>query len=220
MSNQIVRFFVVLFLISAVSAGLLGWVNYITAPVIARRAAEEAARARKEVLPDADSFLAVSEDILAKLKERYPLIKEVYAGLKDRDMAGFVFTVNPKGYSSEIVTMIGMTRDGINMVRIISQGETPGVGTKITDGNNPDDFMGEKNLKRLQSSGLSRELALSKDGGSIQAVTGATVSSRAVMSGINAARDAFKWILDNYQDPADIIPKDNRTAEAEGGGNP
>ena len=217
MNNPSIRFTVVLLLISAVSAGLLGWVNSITAPLIMQRAQQDAILARQEVLPGADYYYPVKESVLRELSKEVPLLQEVYVGLKGSQVVGYVFTTAPKGYGGDVVTMVGLKENGlVQNVKVVSQNETPGLGSKVTENANPEDFLGEKNLSRMREKGLNENISLNKDGGSIQAVTGATISSRAVITGVNAARETLKILKDRYQ-ILSILDKENTTRE-EGGG--
>jgi len=100
---------------------------------------------------------------------------------------GHAFMTNGKGYGGKIGILIGLETDrSIRGIRIISHQETPGLGTKITGSG----FLG-------QFAGLSVDkLALRKDGGSIDAITGATISSRAVAEGVVAGIVSVIPVLD------------------------
>jgi len=88
------------------------------------------------------------------------------------------------GYGGAIDILIGIEPDGrLRGIRIISQQETPGLGAKIVDSQFLDQFVG-----------LSvNELNLSRDGGSVDAITGATISTRAVVDAVReTVRDSFE----------------------------
>lgn len=155
-----------LLLIAAVVAGLLGLVNHITADRIAAINAEKTAASMQEVLP-ADHYNEIdytgSDVNVAKLYEA--------AG------AGYVVEVTPSGFGGTIDMVVGVSTDGtVTGVSIISMSETSGLGANASR----EDF-------RSQFVGLSGTLAVSKDGGTIDALTGATITSRAVTSGVNSA---------------------------------
>lgn len=160
-----VQLVVTLFLISAICAVLLGLVNNITAGPIA--AANEAATnaAMQAVLP-ADSYEQV------EYTGGNALVTAVY---KAGD-AGYVVQVAPSGFGGNLDVMVGVGADGTcTGVSIISHAETSGLGANATKEDFRAQFVGKANV------------AVTKDGGDIAALTGATITSRAVCSGVNAA---------------------------------
>lgn len=182
MHNLFVRLAVVLMLISGLASGTLALVDSFTAPRIA--AAKEAAlqQALTEVLPGAVKF---DEDprLLAQSKEAersFEAVTAFYqAAAADGAPAGVVVTVAPAGYGGPVTAMIGVGADGeVKAVRILSQTETPGLGTKVAK---------EEFLRAFSGAKTDETLAVDKDGGRIAAVTGATISSRAVTKAVNIA---------------------------------
>mgnify|MGYP000771863080 FL=1 len=82
-------------------------------------------------------------------------------------------------------TIIGMLMDGtVTGYKVIEQKETPGLGTKIAESKFADQFIG------LNS--YHDQFKLKKDGGEIDAVTGATISSRAVIDAVEKAVSTYK----------------------------
>ena len=163
-----VQLVVTLFLISAICAVLLGLVNNITAGPIA--AANEAATnaAMQAVLP-ADSYEQV------EYTGGNALVTAVY---KAGD-AGYVVQVAPSGFGGNLDVMVGVGADGTcTGVSIISHAETSGLGANATKEDFRAQFVGKANV------------AVTKDGGDIAALTGATITSRAVCNGVNAAIEA------------------------------
>ena len=167
-----VQLVVTLFLISAICAVLLGLVNNITAGPIA--AANEAATnaAMQAVLP-ADSYEQV------EYTGGNALVTAVY---KAGD-AGYVVQVAPSGFGGNLDVMVGVGADGTcTGVSIISHAETSGLGANATKEDFRAQFVGKANV------------AVTKDGGDIAALTGATITSRAVCDGVNAAIEAYNQI--------------------------
>lgn len=163
-----VQLVVTLFLISAICAVLLGLVNNITAGPIT--AANEAATnaAMQAVLP-ADSYEQV------EYTGGNALVTAVY---KAGD-AGYVVQVAPSGFGGNLDVMVGVGADGTcTGVSIISHAETSGLGANATKEDFRAQFVGKANV------------AVTKDGGDIAALTGATITSRAVCDGVNAAIEA------------------------------
>lgn len=160
-----VQLVVTLFAISAICAVLLGLVNSITAgPIkVATQAKTEAAM--EAVLP-ADSYTEV------EYTGGDPLVSKVYQA----GDAGYVVQVAPSGFGGVLDVMVGVNADGTcSGVSIISHSETSGLGANATKEDFRSQFVGKSNV------------AVTKDGGDIAALTGATITSRAVCDGVNAA---------------------------------
>ena len=159
---------VILFAFAAAVALCLGLVNYVTHERIEVFAAERKAAAMEAVLP-AESYDAVSSDSAEKVE----LVKEIYAA----DDKGWVVMVTPSGFGGEIEMAVGIGTDGaVTGVSIVQMSETSGLGANAS-----------RESFRSQFIGKSGSVALSKQGGEIDALTGATVTSTAVTRGVNAA---------------------------------
>jgi len=158
--REMIRYGFILALICAIAAGLLAGVNELTRGKIASQAYAEEQAALQEIMPQAARFTEVKsgEEIL------------YYKALDARDKTiGFVFKAGGKGYSSLIQTLAGIFPDGkISAIKVVSQNETPGLGMRITEKKFTDQFSGQDSLS------LS----------GVQAITGATISSRAVMNSV------------------------------------
>ena len=160
-----------LFLVTAVMSGLLGLVNYVTKDRIAAFKAESMDAAMREVLP-ADSYSEVE----------YGGDDALVAGVWEA-AGGYVVEVTPSGFGGEVDMMVGVGADGkVTGVSIVSMSETSGLGSNAS-----------KPEFRAQYFGKA-EAALKKDGGDIDALTGATVTSRAVTRGVNAALAAAEYM--------------------------
>ena len=162
---------VILFAFAAVVAVALGLVNKITSERIAAFEAEKTAAAMREVLP-AESYTPVEGSAADKVE----LVKEIY----DAGGSGWVIMVTPSGFGGEIEMAVGVDKSGaVTGVSIVSMSETSGLGANA----NRESF-------RSQYVGRSGSVALRKQGGEIDALTGATVTSTAVTRGVNAALQA------------------------------
>ena len=160
----VLRLTLTLFLITVIVAGLLAFVNYLTADTIA-----EAARSAMTQVLAADDYteLPVSDAQAAT---------GVTAAWSAGD-AGTVVRLTTNGFGGAIDLMVGVDNENkVTGVAIISHSETASLGANCTR----EDF-------RAQFAGKTGELAVSKDGGDIDALTGATVTSRAVTRAVNAA---------------------------------
>ncbi len=160
--NDYFKYAFTLAAICFVASALLGAVYRVTSPNILSQQARQEQSGLKEVLPQAKSFEAVKDGESVIYYKAFDTHKKI---------VGFVFKAIKKGYSSEIVTLVGLDQTGlISRIKILSQNETPGLGTKIIDlawfceqfvGKKPDD--------------LNKE---------VQVITGATITSRAVIDPI------------------------------------
>jgi electron transport complex protein RnfG len=97
-------------------------------------------------------------------------------------------TSSNKGYSGKISIMVGFKPDGtINNYSVIEHKETPGLGTKMADWFKTD----KKDQSILGKNPASTKLKVKKDGGDVDAITAATISSRAFCESIQRAYDAY-----------------------------
>jgi len=184
----------VLFGITLVASAGVGVVNMITAEPIA--AAKEAATvaALNEVLP------AFDETTNAELTiDELPIT--VYTATKEGVVSGYaVQTMTKQGFGGTIRMMVGFTPDGeVVNVNVLEQSETPGLGTKMADEGNP--LITSFKVKNP----ADMKLAVKKDGGDVDALTAATISSRAYVDAMNRAWTAYKNVS------AGIAPADAAT---------
>jgi electron transport complex protein RnfG len=157
-----------------VSALALSQVYTATAPVIYRRTIEGVKRALTEVMPDADSFPPV------------PGNDSLWLAFRQGQRVGAVLRAGAGGYGGPVPVMAGIDLQGrITAIKIAGPAEglkeTQGLGTRVTDPSWRAQFA-------LKTAG---ELRLDKNGGAIAAVSGATISSRAVTEGIRAAMEKY-----------------------------
>ena len=173
------RLTIVLFVITAVTALLLGLVNYITADKIALINDEKTKSAMNAVVSGAESFPDIGytgEDAI--VSGCYSAVDSTGA------VIGYVVQVAPSGFGGAIDMVVGVSPDGVvTGVSIISMKETSGLGDNAKNEN-----------WRAQFIGSSGEVAVTKDGGEIDALTGATITSRAISNGVNSALDAWASI--------------------------
>lgn len=168
----ILRLTLTLFLITAVVAGLLAGVNSITKPLIAQRQADKLQSAIAAVLPG-----ATVEETLTEVPDETGMVKTVYT----TDL-GYAIEVAPAGFNGAVTMMVGVDAAGaVTGLSIVSHTETPGLGASAAAQN------AKGNAFREQFLGATEALAVTKDGGTVDALTGATITSRAVTSGVNAA---------------------------------
>lgn len=182
------RLMLVLAIVSAVAAGALALVDSFTAPKIEAYKAKSEASAYQQVLPEADSFTEDPE-LMKEISTRPDLsyIQTVKLGTRQGKQVGWVCKVASPGYSSNIVMLVGIGSDGeVGKVLVLEQKESPGLGTNVTD-------PGFIEQQAIVQANANRELKVAKDGGDVQAITGATISSRAVLRGINQVFKFYRW---------------------------
>jgi electron transport complex protein RnfG len=180
----------VLMVVAVIAAGSLGFVNGFTAPLIALQKEQAKLLAMETAASTLISGGAeVTFDSLAipGLGNPYASADEVLSVVgvySEGHLRGFVFIAHGRGYSSTIQTMVACGTDGVvTGTGILFQQETPGLGANVA------------NPERLTAgfSGLGAAgLALTKDGGSIDAITGSTITSRAVTSSVRRGLEAME----------------------------
>lgn len=185
--KDILKMGVILLIFTAVSATVLGVTNSMTEGIIAERLHAENIAAIAALLPEAEDFELLDKEVHAGRN----LVVEIYEGSVGGEVVGYTIKANPNGYGGRVEVLTGISIDGtITGVRIGTQSETPGLGTKITEPNFLAQFLGK---------GTDQDFVTTKGGEAgdqyINAITGATVSTDAVTNGVNVARNVFVEVL-------------------------
>lgn len=199
--KDILKLGVTLFVICAVAALVLGITNNITSPVIEERNIQASNKSRQIVLSDAEEFKqleGMNSDIVV----------EVYEGLKGGDVIGYTIKTSPKGYGGAVEVMVGISTDGkITGVDIGNHSETPGLGSKASDPAFKDQYLD----KNVANSLLVVKGSVNNDN-EISAISGATITSNGVTSGVNAAMKIYNEKLsgngDKIAQDENIDPKE------------
>ena len=164
------RLTLVLLTITLVTSLLLGLTDYITRDRIREINIGKTADAMREVLP-ADEYAP------AEYTGSDSLVTGVYRAFSGGKAGGYVVEVAPGGFGGAINMVVGVDLNGsVTGVSITGMTETSGLGTGANDAG-----------FRAQYIGGNGGFAVNKDGGGIDALTGATITSRAVTNGVNAA---------------------------------
>ncbi len=175
--------------ICVVAGAILAGVNQMTTEPIAASKAASLEAAIKAVTPEFDNKPA-EESYMAATSDGDSL--RIYPAKKGDELVGVaVESSTKKGFSGEIKVVVGFTPDGklINY-SVQKHSETPGLGSKMQEW-----FRSEKNNQSVIGRTLTEEgLKVSKDGGDVDAITAATISSRAFLDAINRAYSAFKSV--------------------------
>ena len=181
----------VLLVISAVAAGLLAVVNSFTSEVIAQAEFEKSVQAYQEIYGNkADKFEPLDEAKKAALVEKYKEIQDVFVAKKGDEIVGYGINHTGNGYGGSMTNAIGLLNDGtIAGFRNIQNAETPGIGTQITEAPYFEQFVG-KSFKNGEVKGNKDPQAEDE----IPMISGATISSTAVLKGINSILPAYEEI--------------------------
>lgn len=172
--------------ISLVVAALLGFVNSITADKIAEIDAENTRIAMSAVAPEGSEFgdkIEVTDDMVAAAATQSGKILELYPVTNGGAEAGYVMKISASGSQGTIVMMVGVDANkAITGISVVSHAETSGIGTKVVE-NKPN----SADVPVLdQFVGLSGAGSLVV-GSNITAISGATVSTKGITMGANAA---------------------------------
>lgn len=171
---------IVLFLVCLIVTALLASTNMVTKDTIAEQQRLKTATLCAQVLPSAKEF----EELPLEGDSTY------YKGTANGAETGYVFTTESKGYGGTVQVLTGIDEEGnVTGVAILSHSETPGLGANATK----DSF-----LEQYQQSGPDDGFSVIKSGekaaGQIDAITGATITSRAVTDAVNTALDLYKTV--------------------------
>ena len=215
MKSTLFNMVAVLFSITLIASAGVGAVNMITADAIAETKAAATKQAVANVLPEFDTNEQSEQTI-----DDMPIV--VYTAKKGDKTVGYaVESMTKNGFGGVIRMMVGFTTDGkINNVNVLEQAETPGLGTKMCD-------EGNALLSSIQGkNSWEVEFKVKKDGEELDALTAATISSRAYYEAVARAYQAF-LVASGAKDKADGVSgataaksasKEGNTAQ-EGGKN-
>ncbi|GLG05905.1 RnfABCDGE type electron transport complex subunit G [Sellimonas catena] len=200
--NKIIKNTIILTIITLVSGVALGAVYEITKAPIANAQEEAKQEAYKQVFEDADSF----DDLEVDAKEAAEAVKaagvddgaeinEAVEAKQGGETIGYVITAtDPNGYGGDIQVSVGIQNDGtVNGIAILSINETAGLGMKASEQEFYEQYSGKQ----------TDHFYVSKDGGEgeqIDAISGATITTRAVTGAVNASLGYYQNVLGGSAD--------------------
>ena len=153
---------VLLTIVVAVCVSLLSYIDSITREKISAQEDEAVKTLITDIFPD---------------MSRYEFKNDIYTVYSDDTKLGYAFLATGKGYGGDISILVGLSDETtVKGIKIVSQTETPGLGSRISEPFFTDQFAGVD----------INDIALSRNGGKIDAITGSTISSSAV---VEAVRD-------------------------------
>ncbi len=176
----------VLFVITLAAGISLGFVNDLTLEPKARARLAKKVKALNIVLPEYDNN-PVNEVLKFKIEEARDSIEFYPASLDSIFVGAAVTGASEKGYSGLVKLMVGFELDGsIRNIEVLEQKETPGLGTKMK---------GEKFLRQYRGKNPATfDLKVKKDGGEVDALAGATISTRAFSEATQQAYEVYKQV--------------------------
>ena len=170
MVKYVARLAITLLLITSLVAAALAGVNAITAPIIAQINYQKTQDAIEAVLPGGGESVPFTDDS--------GWVSTVY-----KSETGYAVEITPTtGFDGDIAMMVGIDLQGnVLGISVISHTETAGLGAVAAAKTSAGEAF------RGQFVGTSGSVSVAKDGGTIDAITGATITSRAICDGVNAA---------------------------------
>ena len=177
--------------ISLIVAALLGLVDNVTADKIAAIDAENTRIAMSAVVPEGSEFtdkLDIPEAVAAAASAQGGTLSELYGVTNGGAEAGYVAKVAASGSQGTITMMVGIDANGaITGISVVSHSETSGIGTKVVE--NKPNAAGTPVLDQFVGMSGAGTLAV---GSNITAISGATVSTKGINTGVNAALAAVE----------------------------
>lgn len=177
-----------LLIICIVAAASLGYTNYGTYDKIIEQQQIANDEAKKTVLPDAETFEELDESTFSTIQSKYNYVEEIDVAKAGENIIGYAVKVAPNGYGGTIDVVVGVSPDGsIQGIKVGTNSETPGLGKKSENQEFQDQFRGKTwdSAINVIKSGTPKD-------NEIVALSGATVTSKAVTDGVNQALEAVK----------------------------
>ncbi|HMK50355.1 MAG TPA: RnfABCDGE type electron transport complex subunit G [Thermodesulfovibrionales bacterium] len=194
--KDIIKITVNLIVVYLVGGLILALVYAKTSPVMYQNAIVEKERALKKLMPEADRIDKLGDWTIHDKHAEY------YEAKKGNTVIGYLIQSYGKGYSSYINTLIAVDKDfKVLRISILGHAETPGLGDEIESDSFMDQFAGKdsEHLRVLKS----------EAGGNIQAISGATISSRAVAE--DAVRNGVDFLKKALQEKGEGSVADNHS---------
>lgn len=191
--KETIKLGVILFIFTAIAGGILALTNDFTSPIIAEIEKEASFGAIMELFPEADDFEEIDEVLLTNIKGKYAPIVDGHIAYKNAEVIGYSFKTESSGYGDNpIVAITGINSDGtIAGIDVVTHSETPGFGQAIEEDFYQDTFKGkatESELIPVDNPVAENEVML---------ITGSTISSKGILTGINAAREVYRENFSN-----------------------
>ena len=193
MKSSLKNMVVVLFIITTVSALLVALVNNMTKEAIALSNQQTKDAAKYKVLSTTSEEAYILCDT-TRLIGDFAINVSTVAQKSDNAIVGYAVeapSITKSGYADRIILRVGFVEQEedviINHIEVLSQKETPGLGANMTKPGN--------SLERsvVGKSATSLRFSVTKEGGSFDALTGSTISSRAYANAVESAYAGYLW---------------------------
>ena len=205
MESSLKNMVVVLFTITLVASAAVGGVYTITKEPIAQAKVAAVNAALQQVLPEYETTTSQTIEV-----NSLPVVAHT-ATVADKAVGYAIESLSKNGFGGTVRLMVGFDTEGtILNINVLEQKETPGLGTKMADEGNPLIL----SFKEKRASDVN--MTVKKDGGDIDALTAATISSRAYAEAVAVAYEAFKVACGWQSEAGDVA---TGASKQEGGQN-
>lgn len=205
MESSLKNMVLVLFTITLISSAAVGGVYLITKEPIEQAKVAAVNQALMQVLPKYEQTTSQTIEVAT-----LPIVAHT-ATVADKTVGYAVESMSKNGFGGAVRLMVGFDTEGtILNINVLEQKETPGLGTKMADEGNPllTSFK-DKNASQIN-------MTVKKDGGDIDALTAATISSRAYAEAVAIAYEAFKVASGAQSVAGDVATGASKQAEKGG----
>ena len=180
--KETIKLGVILLIISVVSAGILAGSNELTKDKIAQIELEGSLGAITEIFSGADKFEAIDELEFEEIVAANEFVEEILEVYNGDEVTGYSIKTMTTGYDGNILMVTGFSSDGeVLGMRLLEHSETPGLGAKAEEPEYTDQYIGKSASEEIK----------------VEALSGATLTSRGVQSGVNDAREIFNTYFAN-----------------------
>lgn len=215
MKSSLKNMVLVLLLISTITAFLVALVNDLTKETIAESITKTKNEAKFAVLSTSASEAYIAADTTRVIGD-FNINVSTVARSDDNTIIGYAVeapSITKNGYADRIVLMVGFKEEGdatvINAVEVLSQKETPGLGANMTkEGNSL-----ERSILGINPAELT--FAVTKEGGSFDALTGSTISSRAYANAVETAYAGYLWATGRLNTEAAVETATGSTVQSD-----
>ena len=199
LESSFMNMVIVLTVITIIAAACLGAMNNATAePIAASKKAKQEA-AIKAVLPE---FASVDTAVIINEQKIFRAYDT------ENNLVGIAIETAELGFGGDVTTMVGFDANGVLVeYSLLQHAETPGLGSKLVDW-----FKVKSDIRGAGADKMP--LRVSKDGGEFDAITAATISSRAFLNSINKAYETYQIargetpIVDAWSEATSVTPID------------
>lgn len=209
MKSSFVNMVVVLTAITLVASAAVGLVYKVTKEPIELAKQQNKVTALSQVLPEFNN--SPNDEMKTVTVNNLPI--SIYPAKLNGDAVGYaVESITNSGFSGTIKIMVGFEANGnIRNIEVLEQNETPGLGAKLANADNP------AKVSFVGNNPANLKMSVKKDGGDIDAITASTISSRAYVDAVNRAYNALQIYLGNAEESYDAAPVADKSADSASG---